>query len=127
MVLFPDATFVVVSHLTDALTVPVYSQVPSSRPASFVVVRRVGGVRRNEVTDEPMLTIECWAMKPEQAADLAATARAHVDAMAGETIEGTAVYRVTDIAGPAFLPDPDSDMPRYSFTVSAAMRGVSFA
>ena len=127
MVLFPDATYVVVSHLADTLAVPVYSKVPTVRPATFVVVRRVGGVRRNEVTDEPMVTVECWASKDADAADLAALARAYVDGMAGETIEGTAVYRVTDIAGPAYLPDPESDMPRYTFTFQAAMRGVTFA
>lgn len=127
MVLFPDATLVVVSHLDENLTPPVYSKVPTTRPASFVVVRRVGGVRRNEVTDEPMLTVECWASTDEAAADLAALAFAHIDDMPGQTIEGTPVYRITDVSGPQYLPDPESQQPRYSFTFIAAMRGTRLA
>jgi hypothetical protein len=126
-VVFPDATFVVVSHLADALDVPVLSRVPTSRPAAFVVIRRVGGVRRNEVTDEPMLVVECWAASDEAAADLAAAARAHVDTMVGQVVENVAVYDVTDVSGPQYLPDSESNQPRYSFTFTAAMRGATLA
>ena len=36
----------------------------------------------------------------------------------------TPVYRVTEFAGPAYLPDPDSTHDRLTFTVAVALRGA---
>lgn len=54
------AISVAVALLTPLLSVPVFNQVDSVRPDSFVRVTRVGGPRKNIVTDGPMLTFECW-------------------------------------------------------------------
>ena len=119
-IVFPDAVQLVCDHLRAALTpTPVVSRVPTTRPASFVRVRRVGGVRRNLVTDEPTLTVEAWAASEQAAHDLSQLARAHIYAMPG----GGDVYRVTEFAGPALLPDPLSDQSRFTFTVSVATVG----
>jgi hypothetical protein len=119
-IVFPDAVQLVCDHLRTRLaTIPVGSQVPTDRPATFVRIVRVGGVRRNLVTDEATLTIEAWAATEQAAHDLSQLARAYVHAMLG----GGDVYRVTEFSGPALLPDPLSDLPRYSFTVAIATVG----
>jgi len=122
-VLFPDATAVLCSWLSDHLAVPVGARVPNPRPASFVVVKRFGGVRASRVSDRPMLGVECWAENDAAAQDLAQLARAHLYDMGGNTIDGTPVYRTTEVAGPAALPDPDSLQSRYTLTVSVHLRG----
>lgn len=125
VVVFPDATAVTVTHLAGELEVPVVSKVPNPRPDTFVRVRRVGGPRRDLVTDQAQLTVEAWAATDADAADLAQLARAHIHNMRGQVISGVACYRVTEMAGPANLPDPTTDHARYSLTIAVAMRGAT--
>ena len=125
VVVFPDAAAAVTSRLGDELDIETDHKVPNPRPDEFIVVRRVGGPRRDLVTDEATLTIEAWAQTEEAAHDLAQLARAHVHAMAGTTEGDARVYRVGEFAGPASLPDPESDQPRYTLTVTVAVRGAT--
>lgn len=121
-IVFPDAVSIVCDHLrTELSPTPAVSRVPTTRPDTFVRVQRVGGVRRNLVTDEATLTVEAWAATEQAAHDLSQLARAHVYAMPGDGD----VYRVTEISGPSLLPDPLSDQPRYSFTVAVATVGAA--
>jgi hypothetical protein len=121
-IVFPDAVEIVCDELRDRLDdVHVGSMVPTTRPTTFVRVMRVGGVRRNLVTDEATITVEAWAATEQAAHDLSQLCRAHLYAMPG----GGSVYRVTEIGGPAFLPDPDSDLPRFSFTAAVATVGAA--
>jgi hypothetical protein len=126
-IVFPDAVEIVCDHLRSELpdhgytAIQVVSAVPTTRPAMFVRVDRVGGVRRNLVTDEPTLTVETWAATDQAAHDLSQICRALLYAMPG----GGSVYRVTEFSGPARLPDPLSDSPRYSFTAAVAVVGAA--
>lgn len=128
VVLFPDATATVIDLLGAALAerdddAPVLPRVPDPRPARFVTVRRTGGVSRSIVIDDTQLTVESWGDSDEDAHDLAQLCRGLLHAAVG-TVQGVVVmYRVTEVAGPANLPDPMSDQPRYSQTFLAAMRG----
>lgn len=124
MVLFPDAVDVVTTALDASLVEPVRSRVPNPRPATFVLVRRTGGPKRNLVTDEAQITVESWAATCEDAADLAQEARAILNNLPGQSIGGVPVYRVDEASGPADLPDPLSDQARYSQTFSVALRGT---
>lgn len=123
-VVFPDAAAVASGYLRPRLADPVGTLVPTVRPPRFILVRRLGGPRRNVVVDAPMLGIECWAESDEAAADLAQVCRAHLHAMTGSVQGGVAVYRTAEAGGPASLPDPLSDQPRYTFTVIIEMRGA---
>lgn len=128
VVVFPDTEGVVISWLTerladDALTVA--SRVPNPRPVRLLVVRRVGGPRRDLVTDEATLTIEAWAGDELDAHDLLQAARAELHALSGRKHDDVTVYRISEFAGPAALPDPGSKEPRYTMTVSVAARGVT--
>lgn len=124
VVVFPDAVFVVIQYLRAALgDTPVYSRVPESRPAQFVRVERLGGLRSSLVTDRPRIDVECWADSEEAAEALMSRSRAHVLAMAGKRGE-TTVYNVAEVSGPMWLPDSTSGQPRYSFAVEFSTRAI---
>lgn len=130
IVVFPDAAAVIVGHLRAALAARddpavIGTQVPHPRPGRLVRIRRTGGPRLNRVADRPQLSVECWAPTAEQAADLAQLCRGLIHAMRGTTVAGVAIYRVAELAGPAELPDPASDQPRYVQTFEIAMRGTA--
>lgn len=125
LVVYPDACEVVCPYLAYELGVHVGTRVPTSRPSTFVVVRRLGGPRLNLVADNAMLGVECWADSEQEAQDLAQLSRGLIHALRGTSQDGVAVYRITEVAGPQELPDPDSDQCRYVFTLQIAMRGTS--
>jgi hypothetical protein len=129
---FPDAVALICDYLRD--TLPVYghtpavgSRIPNPRPTNLVQVHRVGGPRLNIVSDDIMLSVDCWAGRAETAHDLAQTCRALIFALEGEQLGDTVVYRIAEVAGPYDLPDPLSDQPRYTFTTLVAMRGAVLA
>lgn len=122
-VLFPDAEALLVAYLGGLLAVPVSTKVPNPRPASFVRLRRVGGARRDLVTDSPVLVFECWAATETEAERLAATARAHVGALEQTTVSGVYVRSVEEVGGPVPFPDPATDTPRYQFTARLNLKG----
>jgi hypothetical protein len=127
-VLFPDVEEIVVSYLNGVLTEQVVTEIPNPRPASFVQVLRTGGPRRNLVTDEPQITVHSFG-KPsaggsQQAQDLAQRVRAWLHDLPLEDLNNP-VYRVDELSGPANLPDPLSDQPRYTQSFSLAVRGYS--
>jgi hypothetical protein len=124
MVLFPDAAATVISHLADNLAAPIHGRVPNPRPDTFVVVQRVGGPKRNIVTDEATLIAESWAETPADAHDLAQNVRELINDLPGQIIDGVPVYRVEEASGPGWLPDPESQQARYTQTFSVALRGT---
>lgn len=129
-VFFTDTVSVVRSILLDGLpdhgypSTTVVSRVPNPRPTAFVRVMRTGGPRMNLVADDAQVTVESWADEDTDAHDLAQVARALVVAARGTVVDGTTVYRVTEVSGPAWLPDGISDQPRYTQTFTVATRGV---
>lgn len=120
---FPDAVAAVVTWLEAHVDEPVRSKVPNPRPDAFYTVTRTGGPRRNIVTDAAQITVESWALSDEGAHDMAQIARAHLHTIAGEIVNGSPVYRVDELSGPARLPDPLSEQPRYSQSFELAIRG----
>lgn len=123
---FPDVETLLVNYL-EPLVGTVRTTVPAdNRPARFVVVRRVGGVTRGEVVDVASVAVEAWDLAGRPAAyGLAALVRAHVAALPGKVLAGTAIYNVGEGSGPAFLPDPDSTHARYTFLATIGIRGAS--
>lgn len=109
-------------HLDSILTEPVSVGTPPERPAAFVALKRIGGPRKNLVTDSPTVQFECFAATGSAAHDLSKSVRGRVHALTGESISGILVTRVQEFAGPANLPDPESDQPRYVFTASLDVR-----
>ncbi len=130
------ATDVMVQALGAVLTETVYASPPNARPASggWVVLRRVGGVGRDLVVDEATFALEAWHVSSQFAAErLCNEARKAWHDLPRQrvlsvTIDGDAVavpiYRTQEFAGPAFLPDPETTSPRFSATLTVALRGA---
>lgn len=128
VVAFPDAETVAVAWLDGKLGagVGISTKVPVPRPPALCKVTRTGGAGRvNLVTDDAQLTFECWGPDEESAADVARLARAHMHAAAGEMVGPAYVRKVFDVGGPSNFPDPESDSPRYQFTVGVQLRGAA--
>lgn len=124
LIIFPDAEAVVISHLKTVLPgTHISTKVPTPRPARLIKVTRVGGPKVRLNAESAMLVFECWEADTVKASDLARLAKAYVHAMAGENVAGNWVYKVTEVGGLAYNPDPESDYPRYQFTVSLDLRG----
>lgn len=129
-VVFPDAAATLIGYLRDQLEAldddtPVGQKTPNPRPPQFVTIHRTGGPRRSIVSDAPLLTIEAWAATDEEAHDLAQLARALLHTARGTSIEGVAIYRITEAGGPVNLPDPESHQSRYTFTLEVLLRGAA--
>jgi hypothetical protein len=126
VVVFDDAEALVIAHLTGVLSgVLVTAEVPETKPTSFMTVQRIGGIQQNLVTDGPLLVFQAWATDKATAYDLAKLARAYVYAMPGNSFNGTWVYKVTEVGGLGYFPDPTSEMRRYQFTVQMRTRGTA--
>ena len=119
---YPDAVWVAVEYLRGVLDAPVYSRVPESRPPAFVRVRRVGGLVLDVVRDRPRLDVHFWGPTEEAAEALMRRGRAFLLAMAG-TRGDTTAYRVREVGGPQWLPDPESGQPRYAAAFEMSLRG----
>lgn len=120
VIVFPDVEGILVSALNARLDEHVSTKVPNPRPASFVRLVRVGGNRRNVITDRATVVFECWAASNVAAERLCALVRAHVHALAPDTVR-----RVREVAGPQSFPDPLSESPRYQFTAQIDTRGAA--
>lgn len=123
----PDAEAVVVAGLSSALSdrgdsAHVGTKVPNPRPPRLVRVSRTGGRRQDLVTDAAQLTFECWDATAPDASDFCRLVYALVWAMQQSYVGGAWVRSVTEVGGPVFFPDPETDLPRYQFTASVDMR-----
>lgn len=128
---FGDVEAALADHLATQLsahgdTAPVVIGVPNPRPARFVRLVRVGGSQSNLVTDRPRIVAECWADVGVDAAALATKVRALINATAPGYMEAMWVDRVIDV-GMAFLPDPDTGIPRYLVTAELHVRGAALS
>lgn len=127
----PDAAAAIISWLGDGIgalhdqAATAHRAVPNPRPTRFLTVYRTGGVRRSQVSDAPHLTVDAWGADEDDAHDLALAARALLHRARGQVIDGVTVYSVTELAGPAQLPDPDSEQPRYRATYEVHVRGYA--
>lgn len=126
VIAFPDAEAVLVTYLkTKIAGVSISTKIPDPRPTKLIKVTRVGGSKLRLNADSPMLAFECWGSTSVEASALCRQARAYVDAMAGETVNGVWVFKVREVGGPVYFPDPDTALPRYQFSVAIDMKGVA--
>lgn len=93
--------------------------VPSPMTFPLVRVSRVGGDTRDVAYDSPLLLFECWANDMKTAIEFASSVRGLVHAWARLSDDVTAVRSAGDLS---FLPDPDTNKPRYQFAVQADVK-----
>lgn len=108
IVIDADAEDVLGSWLQERLaaqgiTIPVGSRVPTPRPAEFVRLIRTGGPRRTVISDEPQVTVDCYADTETRAYVIAKTVRGFMNAA---PLFLDVVARVVELAGPQNYPDP---------------------
>jgi hypothetical protein len=126
VIVFPDAEALAITYLKAHISnVIIATKVPDPRPTKLIKVTRVGGSKLRLNADSPVLVFECWGSTTIEASELARLARAYIDAMAGEKVNGVWVFKVREVGGPAYFPDPDSSLPRYQFSVAIDMKGVA--
>lgn len=122
VVAWPDVTLLATQYLRDRLGgVQVGSRIPCPRPVEFVVLRRVGGPRRNPLVDDARLDVQVWAMTDERAMEIASLARYQLGLMPQHV---PAVRQFGEDAGPNLIPDAPSDVPRVLLTVVLSVRGA---
>lgn len=126
-ILFPDPIIVCRDWLVPRLAPVMVAQKRPREipPTEQVQLVRTGGARDHLVIDGGQVTVTCWAATDVRSAELANLARAHLGAMAGQTVGAAVVYAVVEVGGPYSNPDPDSWSPRHTFTVTVNVRGVA--
>ena len=120
---FPNAAVWLIRYLDQHLDIPVVGEVPTTRPASFVVVENAGGTSDTPVTDVAQLLVGSWDVSNPKAERLASKVRALIRAAAGVTVQGE-YCKAADVSNrPVYIPDPDAKVPRYRETVTLSFRG----
>lgn len=107
MTTFPDIEADIVDFLTPIAGVNVSTQVPADRPAEFVRAWVTGGSADQRVLDRPTVTVQAWAATGPAASAIASLCRDEFLKRYGAPAELTRPY---------FDPDPETRIPRYTFT-----------
>lgn len=116
----PDVEAMVVDFLKP-VTAPakVASLVPDPRPATFVRAFRSGGAAVNRILENAQITVEAEAGNRDDAFDLASACREHFQ---HHYTLMPLVRGVSETGGLYFAPDPDTNIPRFRFTVNLLVR-----
>lgn len=109
-----------VTYLNGMQAEKVLTNVPSTRPAKFIQLERVGGPV-GLVRDSPLMLFRCWDVSRAAAAKFATDTLRQVSMV--RTLGGLPVYNKRVVGGPVFMPDPDSGDARYQFTFQCDVRG----
>lgn len=121
---FPNAAIWLIRYLDANLDIPVVGEVPTTRPASFVVVENAGGSLVTKVTDGAALLVGSWDTTNPKAERLASKVRALIRAAAGVTVQGEYCKAAEELGRPVYIPDPDAKVPRYRQNVVLHFRGI---
>lgn len=116
----PDVVAAATAYLRTGLGIladRVATAVPATMPNNMVKVSLTGGSRSGLVSDAAHLTVECWSANDPTASLIARTAHAYMLAAAGVEAGGLFVRKVETVGGVQDFPDPDTNKPRYQFTV----------
>lgn len=114
---FEAAAVVFLAERLGPLAARVATKVPSTMPTTMVRVSLTGGSRFDVATDTAQLTVECWAPDGPTASNLARRALAYMFSAAGSYAGGVWVRKAEEVGGVQSFPDPDTNKPRYQFTV----------
>lgn len=124
LVVYPDVEALAIGVLKPHLgSTKVATSVPNPRPDRLVRVWSAGGSDRTMVTSTRLVVVQCWDKASPSASDLAELCFAAVKS-AQHDPSRPEIRRVQTVGAPAFFPDPDTNVPRYQFTVAIDVRGA---
>lgn len=128
VLLSPDAEAAAVTYLAaglGALASKVATKVPATMPTTMVRVSLTGSDRLSMAADVAQLTVECWAPDGPTASNLARRAQALMFSAAANLAGGLFIRKAESVGGVQSFPDPDTNSPRYVFTVRWFFRPVA--
>lgn len=111
-----DVELVAARFLREALDVPVYITPPKNVPGSYVRVTRLGGIKKNMVTDSALMGINCYAVERDDAVEIAGKAREALWSARAGNHGGVWVRWWREVSGPVNYPQPDVQRVRYQFS-----------
>ncbi len=118
----PDVDGLAVAFLRPVVApVSVSTKVPNPRPATFVRAYRTGGAAVNRVLEEAQITVDAEAATTVAAFELASKCR---EAFLNDYTAMPLVRGAREVGGLYFAPDPDTNIPRYRFTVALMVRSA---
>lgn len=121
------AVSVGISYLAGVLGVRVADERPREMPAELVVLKRVGGVKRNLVTDAPWIMAECFAKDDQAAEELCMRVADAAECAPGVfvsyedssgVVQEAWIVDHAEIGGPASSPEPDARVDRGCWTTT---------
>lgn len=113
-----DSVEALIGWLPGKLGVPVYAEVPKSRPDSFITIERTGGA--TEIgADRPALAVQTWGATNALAAELAYQVR---DELVLRCAHEIAQICSCTVEGLYNYPDPDTSQSRYQLSVYLVCR-----
>ncbi|MFI9465756.1 hypothetical protein [Streptomyces xiamenensis] len=119
---FADATLLATKYLRPLMGgVHVGSVVPRPRLPEMVLLRRIGGPRRNGLVDDARIDVQVWADSDHRAEEIASAARYHLARICEARRE---IRQFDEEIGPTLIPDAPSDVPRVLMTVVLSVRGA---
>lgn len=124
---FPDAEAITTTYLRALIgDVPVATDLRGWQAGlARVVLTRTGGVPKLwQRTDYPRIDVDCYAADKGAAHDLAQQTRALLHDMPGATFPTAVICTVEDDTGLTWLPDEDTEAPRYAFAVRLVTRPI---
>lgn len=128
VILFGNVTAAVKKHLDGVLGgTKAYANVPNPRPDQFVLLTASGGSDLSIVHDRALLMVDSWGKSAGTASDLAQLARAHLKAIRNQRIGDVLIYSAQPIGGLVYIPDPDSNVPRFRQNFQFTTRGHAIA
>lgn len=117
---FPDVEVLAVAFLRSQVApVAVGAKVPTTRPSQYVRAFRTGGAASNRALEEAQITVDAAAETEAEAWALASACR---EAFLHRYTLMPLVRAATEISGLHSTPDPDTNTPRYRFTVALMVR-----
>ena len=122
--IFDPPEITVREFLQGVQPVEVVATVPKEIPPQLVQLEAVGSAE-GVVSERQMVTFICWGSSRANAARLAEDIRAHVRGC--RRLGGLPVYKVRQIGGPVYRPDPATKRDRYQFTLEFNVRGRNFS
>jgi len=119
---FPDTESMVRTFLLPyASPSKVVTMVPAVRPTRFVRAFRTGGAAENRVLERAQITVQGWDEDTVGAFNLTSACR---EALLSNHTQMPLVRGVSEVGGLHFDPDPDTGIPRYTFTIQLMVRAA---